>query len=185
MKYLLVFLAQLIFVNTFSQYPQVIDSVYINELQNSIQKNVGEKYVKFIKKSLAGKQYSEKGLLGKVILVNFWFESCSPCIAEFEALNKLYQRYKGNKKFQFISFTIDTPKRAKLTAQKYNLKFPIICISEKECRQLNYKSGFPTNIIIDTAGKISSIKIGGSIEKQIVATNIKDIEYEIEKCLSN
>lgn len=170
---LAIFFAQISIVNVFAQNLPMTDSVYLNELLNSFQKNIGNEYVKFEKKSLNGKRYSERELKGKVTLINFWFESCAPCIAEFDALNKLYKKYKSNENFQFISFTTDSDNSAKLTAQKFKLKFPIICISEKDCQQLNYKSGFPTNIVVDKTGEIFSIDIGGSLDKQIVKENIK------------
>jgi thiol-disulfide isomerase/thioredoxin len=181
--YLLIILSPFLMASIFAQNSPISDSAYLNELLNSFQKNIGNTYVKFEKKSLTGKRYSERELKGKVTLINFWFESCAPCIAEFDALNKLYKKYKSNENFQFISFTTDSDNSAKLTAQKFKLKFPIICISEKDCQQLNYKSGFPTNIVVDKTGKIFSIDIGGSLDKQIVKENIKKIESEIAECL--
>ena len=184
MKFLLLFITQFILVQTFAQDKKITDSAYLNQLLNSTSKNVGKTYKNFDKKSLTGKRYFKKELAGKVILINCWFEACSPCVAEFDALNHLYKRYKTNKKFQFVSFTTDSPAEAKIVAQKYNLQFPIICVSENECYRLNYKSGFPTSIIIDTTYKIASIKMGGSIDKQIIADDIKSIEFEIDKLLS-
>lgn len=165
MKFLLLFFTPFIFVQTNAQNSHVMDTINLDEWRHFIQKNVGKQYINFSKKSLSGKSYSNKVLEGKVTLINFWFESCGPCIAEFDELNKLFQTYKSNKYFQFISFTTDSKNKAKLIAQKHKLKFPIICISEMEAQQLNYKSGFPTNIVVDKTGKIFSIDIGGSLDK--------------------
>lgn len=183
MKFFSLFIIQFSSVLVFSQAPQAIDSVNINEWQNVIQKNVGKKYPYYTHRSLAGKKYYQKELYGKVTLINFWFEYCSPCIAEFDALNRLYQKYKINKKFQFISFSTDAPARAKAVVKKYQLNFPVLCISEKECGRLNYNSGFPTSILINPDGKVCFIKIGGSMENKIIELNLKEIEAEIIKCL--
>lgn len=181
--FLLIMIGSNLLVNAIAQELQTMDSVYFSEIQNYIQSKVGKKFVKFSKQSLSGDQYSEKKLLGRVTVINFWFEFCSPCIAEFDDLNKLYKKYRPIKKFQFFTFTTDAAKSAKRTAKKYNLKFPILCVSETECKQLNCQIGFPTTILIDPAGRISSINIGGSVEKEIVERNIKTMEFEINKLL--
>lgn len=57
----------------------------------------------FEAKTLAGKILSRKSLKGKIVVMNFWFIGCKPCVAELPALNKLVQHYKA-KDIVFIAF---------------------------------------------------------------------------------
>src|SRR5436853_6658072 len=43
---------------------------------------------------LSGNKIQKKDLLGKVIVINFWFTSCQPCINEMPLLNNLVAAYK-------------------------------------------------------------------------------------------
>jgi thiol-disulfide isomerase/thioredoxin len=157
---------------------------YYNLRQEKLQRNIGHQFPTFQVESLFGQVYTEKNLIGKVTFVNFWFEYCSPCIAEFPELNDLFIRLNDNKKFQLLSFTKDSYEQAKASVLKYQLLFPVICISEKECFSLNFHSGFPTNIIVDETGKIIFIKSGGSLNKQQIEANFQKLSIIIEQALS-
>jgi thiol-disulfide isomerase/thioredoxin len=107
------------------------------------------------------RKISNDSLMGKVVLINFWFEGCPPCIAEFNAFNELAQKLKGNKNFEFISFTKDNTETIKRVKEKYNLQYEVFQASTKECYRLNKNSGFPTNFILDKQGTIKYWNMGG------------------------
>lgn len=50
-----------------------------------------------------------KKLRGKVVVINFWFIGCAPCIAEIPALNKLAEEYESED-VVFIAFSENTKK---------------------------------------------------------------------------
>lgn len=101
-------------------------------------------------------------LLGKVVLINFWFEGCHPCVAEFGALNEIALKLKDNNAFEFISFSWDNPETIARVKQKYNLQFKVFSLSAIECRRLNQNNGYPTTIILDKQGKITYLISGGA-----------------------
>jgi len=103
-------------------------------------------------------------LKGKVVLINFWFEGCHPCLAEFGALNELAQKLKGNKEFEFISFSWDTTETIKRVKEKYKLQFKVFQASAKECSRLNQNSGYPTTIILNRQGIIKYWIMGGETD---------------------
>ena len=143
------------------------------------QAQIGKMYPNFQVVTLVGDTISEKHLKSKVTLLNFWFETCAPCIAEFGELNKLYERLETNSDFQFISFSTDAIEDIKRIIQKYQLRFPVCPISREEAYRLNLNSGFPTNIVIDRTGMIIYLKSGGAVEEKRVKKQIKEIEQLI------
>ena len=42
-----------------------------------------------------GNEISSKNSEGKVVVLNFWFVSCKPCIAEIPELNEVYETFLG------------------------------------------------------------------------------------------
>jgi thiol-disulfide isomerase/thioredoxin len=114
-----------------------------------------------------GGAVSNEMLKNKVVLINFWFEGCHPCMEEMEALNELQQQLKDNKYFLFISFTWENAAAIKRVSQKHHITFAILAASGQECRRLNFDNGYPTHIILDRTGVIKYFHSGGgSTEKE-------------------
>ncbi len=117
-------------------------------------------------KSIDGKIYTTDSLTNKITFINFWFEGCPPCIAEFDALNDLYQKYGSHKDFQFLSFTFETKEDALRISEKHHLNFPIICVEKENIHKLIFNLGFPTTMVINRQGQITFIICGGFAEKE-------------------
>jgi len=139
------------------------------------KESLGQQYPEFSTLSLNGDEITHEMLTGKVTMINFWFESCTPCVAEFDALIDLYQRYKDNPAFQFISFTSDPLSYAEKSVPKFQLPYIVCPIPREECTRLKCY-GFPTNIVVDQEGKIAYIKSGGPRDKEEAFRHIKQFE---------
>src|SRR5262249_6794420 len=108
-----------------------------------------------------GHVYTTDSLKGKVTLINFWFEHCEPCIAEFDVLNNLYNKYKNIPGFQFLSITFENNEGIARVAKKHHITYPVLHMEREKIYELIFMQGFPTSIITDQSGKISFIKSGG------------------------
>lgn len=145
----------------------------------------GKYFEKFYNFSADGKPYSEDSLKNKITIINFWFEACAPCIAEFDALNKLYDRFKSNKNFQFLSFTFETKENAQRVANSYHLSYPIICLERNTIYKLIFNLGFPTTMITDKTGTIKFMKCGGPEDEKAVSKTVDSLySKKIEMLLS-
>ncbi len=99
-----------------------MDSAFVKALYPNGQENPGVQFKEFKATGLNGKGYSRDSLKNKIGFISFWFASCMPCIAEFDALNGLYKKYRNNNNFLFLSFTYEEPAVAKDIAAKYHLE---------------------------------------------------------------
>ena len=58
-------------------------------------------------KDILGNTYTPEDIKGKVVVINFWFMSCAPCIEEMPELNKLVEEYENNNDVLFLALTLD------------------------------------------------------------------------------
>jgi len=115
-------------------------------------------------KTISGKEVEFKMLKGKVIVLNFWFTACPPCLAEIPALNKLVKEYK-KKGVVFFGITYDSYKTLKAKFfPKYKFDFDIVC-DEKNITEA-FSAGYPTTYIIDKKGLIRYVWTGAFEEKE-------------------
>jgi cytochrome c biogenesis protein CcmG/thiol:disulfide interchange protein DsbE len=99
------------------------------------------------------KQLSNTDLKSQIVVINFWFEKCPPCIAEMPELNNLVAKY-GKKGLRFIGITHDSPTSARRFQKQNGYRYEIISLSKDEIRKLNINHGFPSNILVGKDGKI-------------------------------
>jgi peroxiredoxin len=109
MKYLLVFIAILLFTFTaFAQKP-------------------GDKPVAGVfATALDGKTITSAELSGKVVVLNMWFINCPNCVEEIKLLNALADEYKDNKDVVFLAPTTSTAKELGPFLTKNPFKYRII-----------------------------------------------------------
>ena len=94
-------------------------------------------------------------LKGKVVVLNFWFTNCKPCIEEMPALNKLADLYKANKQVVFIGVALDKPEDIKAFLKLRNFDYQLVGNAQQNGIIDNYGIiGYPTNIILDKEGKV-------------------------------
>jgi thiol-disulfide isomerase/thioredoxin len=134
-----------------------IDSLFGKKAKEAI----GKPFPKFVAINESGK-INNDSLIGKVVLINFWFEGCHPCLAEFGGLNELAQELKENRDFEFISFTWDDSITINRVKEKYKLQFKVFSVDGEECSRLNQNNGYPTTIILDRQGIIKYLVFGGN-----------------------
>ena len=135
----------------------------------------GHPYPEF-KVTNENKAVDNQSIKGKVVLINFWFEGCHPCMTEMDALNGLFKKLDSNKDFLFISLTWDEKETVKRVKEKYGLAFEVFSASAKECQRLNFGCGYPTSIVLDKSGIVKYRHSGGSIK-------IEEANEFIEKTL--
>jgi len=137
-----------------------IDSVYFAMLQKRDSCLTGVAAPDFTATTLHNKKIELSKLQGQVVVLNFWFTRCQPCINEMPDLNKLVGLYAG-KKVTFISITYDSTKTVMKFLNQHPFKFKIVAGNDT-VRSSIFKlfSAWPYNIIINKEGKIMDMQLG-------------------------
>ena len=133
------------------------------EADNAFGNNSKGKIIQnFILRDKNGKLFTSDSLQSKITFINFWFDGCHPCFAEFEALEKFYIKNKLRKDFQFISITRDPDSVIDRIRKEHDLTYPIFHLSSDSCKNLKFNTGYPTNWIVGKNRKIVYSISGGS-----------------------
>jgi peroxiredoxin len=121
---------------------------------------IGQKAPDFEMVDANGKTISSQNTIGKVVVLNFWFAACKPCIAEIPELNEVYEKYKDSLNVVFASVTFEEEKEVQKFIKKYPIQYPLVSNADETCKLFNIV-GFPTNIVIDKNGKYHDFISGG------------------------
>jgi cytochrome c biogenesis protein CcmG, thiol:disulfide interchange protein DsbE len=115
---------------------------------------------------------SLQDLRGKVTLINYWGPWCGWCIKEFPSLIELWEKYRGNPEFAFISVSSDGTFREDVEKLKSDTEqflksrgwqLPVYVDPNGENRRLLMSIiesdgfGYPTTVILDRAGIIRAV----------------------------
>lgn len=114
-------------------------------------------------------------LRGKVVVLNFWFIGCAPCIVEIPGLNKLVEEY-ADRGVEFLAIALDQKKYLDDFLTEKEFKYHIIP-EGVEIAQKYGVEGYPTHVIINPDGEIESRLTGGNPQRH------KDIKPLIERLL--
>ena len=124
-----------------------------------------------------------------VTVVNFWFSTCAPCIAELSELNALNEelKLKGGAVIGINADTIGGDEsmiaEAKSILEKkgamyQNIYFP----AESEAGKLTYSiTAFPTTVVVDRSGRMIGEPILGGINSE---AQMKALQATIDEVLA-
>jgi thiol-disulfide isomerase/thioredoxin len=148
--------------------------------ESNLPLNIGQKAIEF-KGNYLTKSNSEFNLSdfsNNVIILDFWFRTCPPCIKSIPQLNIIYEKYesKGLKLFGINNIDTDSISKDLLISlcKKENINYPIV-LTDKSISEKYNVIGYPTFYIINKKGKIEYSKVGYS----------KNLIKEVDSILNN
>lgn len=99
---------------------------------------------------------------GKYILLDFFYQSCMPCIAAFPSLKSLHIKHKNNLKIIGVNPFEDEASTMSAFIKRYQLPYTIISGSNGNAIQkaLHPEGGYPYFILLDKTGKIIDMSFG-------------------------
>jgi thiol-disulfide isomerase/thioredoxin len=125
---------------------------------------------------LDNKKWNSNELKGKIIVINFWFTSCKPCIMEIPHLNKLVADNKDS--VIFLAPAPENETQVKKFLKKYSFEYNITPSSIDLIASMNIEN-FPTHLVVDKEGIVRQVFIG-------YAYDIKEkLQLEINKLKTN
>lgn len=124
------------------------------------EKYLDKKFPEFSVKANNTESFSNSNFNGKVVFINFWFESCAPCIQKIEGLNHLFEKLKNDTNFVFVSFTFENYQTIENFKKRHGIKYNIYHMESHQCDTIC--CGYPTTFILDRNGTTRFLSIGGA-----------------------
>jgi peroxiredoxin len=131
----------------------------------------------WVGKTESGGLLTNKDLLGKVAVLNFWYAGCAPCRAEIKDLVKLQKEFATDG-VQFVGVNVrDTAETAMAFDRNFKVNFPSVMDNDTGAVVLAFTGvvtpqAVPTTLVIDKNGKVAS-RILGRIEPGTLRTLIQ------------
>lgn len=148
-----------------------------------LQGLIGCKAPNFNVKTIKGETLKLNDLKGNVVVINFWFEECAPCIAELPALNKLNEDYK-TKDVVFIAFSRDDTQTIMDFLKRRDFNFKHVSSDYDLSTYYCIVAGWPTNMVLDKNGVVRQIFSGGQLDESAKTEAYDKMKPTIEKYLS-
>jgi thiol-disulfide isomerase/thioredoxin len=109
--------------------------------------------------SYSGEQVELSEMKGKPVFINYWATWCPPCIAEMPSLQNLYNRYKDEVHFVFISNEDTEVVNKFMESRAYD--FPLYRVAGRVPEAFE-SSILPTTILIGSGGRMVLFKTGAA-----------------------
>ena len=132
----------------------------VEDAKKEVKKMKGKAFPDFELTSIDGEVFSSSNTKGKIVLFNFWFTRCTPCIMEIPELNEMVEEFKSDQ-VVFIAPTFDTEEMVQKFLKKRAFEYEMVSDVKDFCRGNNIYS-YPTHFIIGRDGTIEKVMIGYS-----------------------
>ncbi len=97
-------------------------------------------------------------LSGHPVILNFYSESCQPCLAEVPYLERVYRGYDANGQFALLGINQSDPKEDIRTfGEKFQITYPLLFDQGLNVNQQYGVTAIPTTYFIDSHGVVRSV----------------------------
>ena len=132
----------------------------------------GQKVTNFKGEFLNKNNFELSDFYDNIIILDFWYKNCPPCIKSIPQLNNIYKKYKSKniKLFGINDVDVDSISRENLLPFIKNMKIMYPTIKVNQTVSNNFKvKGYPTFYIINKKGEVQYSKLGYSefLEKEV------------------
>ncbi len=111
---------------------------------------------------LDGQEFDLARERGKVVLVNYWASWCSPCRAEMPALDKFYQRYRGQGLVLLGLSVDDAHDRAAVADIMRKFSYPAALAAGAKADGFGPALAVPMTFVIDASGVVRARLVSGT-----------------------
>ncbi|MGH1338135.1 MAG: peroxiredoxin family protein [Aureispira sp.] len=132
---------------------------YLDRKRNGF---IGKKIPSLTIKGIDGKSYDPSKMKGKIVLLNFWFAACKPCMTEIASLNELQRKFK-NDDLVVLSVSTDPQSIAEKLAVSKKMAYTVAANGKSIAESLKVVT-FPTSFLVDQQGVIKEVFIGASAD---------------------
>jgi thiol-disulfide isomerase/thioredoxin len=153
------------------------ESAYLSEAEAEEREAINKPAAQWETTDLEGKKHSLSDYRGKVVVLDFWYSGCVPCIKAMPEIEEIAEQFRGKPVVVLGMNTDMDEKDARSVVDKLKLNYPTLK-AQGLIEKYNVQ-GFPTLVIVDQKGVIRGWHLG-------YPTNLQDeVSKTINGLLSN
>jgi thiol-disulfide isomerase/thioredoxin len=142
---------------------------------------IGAQIPEFEGYTIDGKKINRESLKGKLTIINFWFTTCAPCVAEIPGLDSIVYKF-GTDKLNYIAIGRDNSQ----DIQDFLIKNPwsfeqIPDGAEISKKNFKLRWGFPTTFLLNKNAEIIFAIAGGKTDSTAVEAVQRELIPVIER----
>ncbi|MFZ0430163.1 MAG: TlpA disulfide reductase family protein [Acidobacteriota bacterium] len=126
-------------------------------------------------RTLEGRRVDNASLKGEVVVLNFWFTTCGPCIGEMTELNGLVRDFGD--RVRFLAFTHEPPEMVRMFLGNHEFDYEIVPNARETEKSFGIGS-HPTHVLLDREGKVRWQGLGANPD------NLKRLRATIQRALT-
>ena len=133
--------------------------------------------------TLDGSKINRASLLGKVSVLNFWFTTCAPCVAEIPGLNAVVQKF-GIGQVNYLAIGRENKEDIEAFLLEHPWSFQQIpdgMALDKAVFKLQW--GYPTTFVLNKNAEIVQVFSGGATDSNAVDAVQRNLIPVIENAL--
>lgn len=131
---------------------------------------IGTRFPAFKATDIHGKQWTDRDITGKVMVLNLWMTSCGPCRREMPELSSWQEQFPD---VRFFSSTYESAEVAGPVIRKHGFTW-IPLVNDVQFREWVDNEGYPVTIVVDKKGIVKYIERGTSpVQRENILNAIK------------
>ena len=136
---------------------------------------IGAQIPEFEANTIEGVKINRELLKGKLTIINFWFTTCPPCVAEIPGLNSIVNKF-GTNKINYIAIGRDNNQDIKEFLTKNPWRFEQIPNGNEITQNIfKIRWGFPTTFLLNKNAAIVFAFSGGKTD----STAVEEIQNKL------
>lgn len=130
-----------------------------------------------------GETITSADVAGEVVVVNFWYAACGPCIVEAPRLEEAYQAV-ADLPVRFLGVnTYDQASTVAAFGRDNGVTYPSMLAVDDSALKLAFAtatplSATPTTLVLDAEGRVAARIVGELAEPSILTTLVRDAVAE-------
>jgi cytochrome c biogenesis protein CcmG, thiol:disulfide interchange protein DsbE len=125
----------------------------------------GQPAPRFRAKTIAGDQFNNASVKGKVILFEFWTTWCKYCEAEAELVDDVAKEFSGKGLIVLAVDVLESDQKVKKYLVEHPRSVPIVLTKDTNLAAMYNASSYPIYVVIDRDGNIAGEQRGAAGER--------------------
>lgn len=125
----------------------------------------GQPAPRFRAKTIAGDQFKNASVKGKVILFEFWTTWCKYCEAEAELVDDVAKEFSGKGLIVLAVDVLESDQKVKKYLVEHPRSVPIVLTKDTNLAAMYNASSYPIYVVIDRDGNIAGEQRGAAGER--------------------